>query len=74
MEGKITFFFITLPAETTNTMKNLRLCTLLSIMLLPLLSYAEDYPVAFDRDADRTRTDRILYGIALNGNRKYIIR
>lgn len=68
MEGKITFFFITLPAETTNTMKNLRLCTLLSIMLLPLLSYAEDYPVAFDRDADRTRTDRILYGIVLNGN------
>ena len=55
-------------------MKNLRLCTLLSIMLLPLLSYAEDYPVAFDRDADRTRTDRILYGIVLNGNRKYIIR
>lgn len=68
MEGRITFFFITLPAETTNTMKNLRLCTLLSIMLLPLLSYAEDYPVAFDRDADRTRTDRILYGIVLNGN------
>ncbi len=50
-------------------MKNLRLCTLLSTMLLPFLSYAQDYPIAFDRNADRTRTDRVLGGIVLNGNR-----
>ena len=57
-----------MQAETTNAMNNYRLCTLLSILLLPLLGYAEDYPVAFDRDADRTRTDRVLNGIILNGN------
>lgn len=28
----------------------------------------ENYPIAFDRDASRTRTDRVLNGIVLNGN------
>ena len=38
-------------------------------ILLTLASYAqESYPVAFDRNADRTRNDRILNGIVLNGN------
>lgn len=29
---------------------------------------AQTYPIAFDRDAGRTRTDRILSGVTLNGN------
>lgn len=38
-------------------------------MLLPLFVLAqEQYPIAFSRDANRTRTDRILNGIILNGN------
>lgn len=45
------------------------LCSLLTFLLLPLASYAdESYPVGFDRNARRTRTDRILNGIVLNGN------
>ncbi len=42
---------------------------LLIALLLPLLSSAqESYPIAFDRNANRTRTDRVLNGIVLNGN------
>lgn len=37
-------------------------------VLSALAARAEDYPIAFDRDANRTRTDRILNGIVLNGN------
>ena len=37
------------------------------LLSLPLLAQ-ESYPIAFDRDADRTRTDRVLNGIVLNGN------
>ncbi|MBO7119400.1 MAG: glycoside hydrolase family 16 protein [Bacteroidaceae bacterium] len=45
------------------------ICSLLVCLLLPLLAFAqENYPIAFDRDADRTRMDRILNGIVLNGN------
>ena len=45
------------------------LCSLLGAMLLPIIICAqENYPVAFDRNADRTRTDRVLNGIVLNGN------
>lgn len=44
-------------------------CTLLGIMLIPVVVCAqESYPIAFDRNADRTRTDRVLNGIVLNGN------
>ncbi|MBQ8454206.1 MAG: glycoside hydrolase family 16 protein [Bacteroidaceae bacterium] len=46
-----------------------RLFTSLAILCLPLLGTAqESYPIAFDRNANRTRTDRILNGIVLNGN------
>jgi len=38
------------------------------------VSYAEDYPIAFDRNADRTRTDRMLNGIYIYANKKYVIR
>ena len=44
------------------------LYSFLIALMLPLLSYAEDYPIAFDRNANRTRTDRVLNGIVLNGN------
>lgn len=45
------------------------LCLLSSVLLLPLFAVAQDnYPIVFDRDANRTRTDRVLNGIALNGN------
>lgn len=40
----------------------------LLLALLPLMGYAQDYPIAFDRNANRTRTDRVLSGIVLNGN------
>ena len=51
-----------------NTYLNRCLCSLLAALLMPLMGFAEDYPVAFDRNADRTRTDRILNAIVLNGN------
>ncbi|MBO4549726.1 MAG: glycoside hydrolase family 16 protein, partial [Bacteroidaceae bacterium] len=36
---------------------------------MPIVIYAQErYPIAFDRNADRTRTDRVLNGIVLNGN------
>ena len=42
---------------------------LLILLMLPLNGFAqEDYPISFDRNADRTRTDRVLNGIVLNGN------
>lgn len=42
---------------------------LLTLLMLSLNGYAqEDYPISFDCNADRTRTDRILNGIVLNGN------
>ena len=42
---------------------------MLIALTLPILTLAqENYPVAFDRDANRTRTDRVLKGIILNGN------
>lgn len=42
---------------------------MLGSFLLPIVIYAqENYTVAFDRDAERTRTDRVLNGIVLNGN------
>ena len=45
------------------------LCFSLGTLLMPIAVFAqEDYPVAFDRNADRTRTDRVLNGIVLNGN------
>lgn len=52
-----------------NTYLHRCLCSLLTA-LLPLASYAQeaDYPIAFDRNANRTRTDRVLNGIVLNGN------
>ena len=43
-------------------------------LLMPLVNYAEDYPIAFDRNADRTRTDRMLNGIYIYANKKYVIR
>ena len=47
--------------------KSIRL--LLTALLLPLsVAGQEDYPISFDRNAKRTRTDRILNGIVLNGN------
>ena len=47
--------------------KSIRL--LLTALLLPLSAAGqEDYPISFDRNAERTRTDRILNGIVLNGN------
>ena len=52
-----------------NTFPHNGICALLIACLLPIASYAQDnYPIAFDRNADRTRTDRILNGIVLNGN------
>ena len=50
-------------------MKHKFLLSLLGGLLMPLVICAqENYPIAFDRNADRTRTDRILNGIVLNGN------
>ena len=52
-----------------NTYLHRCLCSLLCILLMPFVVYAqESYPIAFDRDANRTRTDRVLNGIVLNGN------
>jgi len=51
-----------------NTHLHRSLCAILAALLMPVVSYAEDYPIAFDRNADRTRTDRILNSIVLNGN------
>ena len=52
-----------------NTYLRRSLYSFLIALMLPLLSYAqESYPIAFDRDANRTRTDRVLNGIVLNGN------
>lgn len=43
--------------------------SLLIVLLMPPSAFAqENYPIAFDRNADRTRTDRVLNGITLNGN------
>ena len=50
---------------------NLRkgLFALLTFLLVPLIGFADEgYPISFDRNADRTRTDRVLNGIVLNGN------
>lgn len=51
-------------------MKSTLLKGLFTLMgtLLALVAYAQDYPIAFDRDAVRTRTDRKLNSMALNGN------
>lgn len=52
-----------------NIFRHRNFCTLLGIMLIPIVVCAqESYPIAFDRNADRTRTDRVLNGIVLNGN------
>ena len=52
-----------------NTYLRRSLYSFLIALMLPLLGYAqESYPIAFDRDANRTRTDRVLNGIVLNGN------
>ena len=52
-----------------NMSKHKSFFVLLSALMLPLLASAqENYGIAFDRNANRTRTDRILNGIVLNGN------
>ena len=41
---------------------------LLALAPVMFLSAQGDYPIGFDRDINRTRTDRVLNGVTLNGN------
>ena len=66
-------YFVSLPSQqpmmSMNTTLRKNLCTLSAALLTSLALCAQErYPIAFDRNADRTRTDRILNGIVLNGN------